>query len=183
MAKPLQSPFLHLSLTVSTSPHLLLTSAMVMLSDHCCLLVIPKIVLMHLRWNVFSRFSCRLHGIQHSALYSRTGRTNALCTLFLVTSFRSLSRKTAFRSVPKAFDACVTFLLTFASILPELVTKDHRYGNSSTAFTSPLSSTMVARSSSQHNYALTILWSVLQFPHRFMHTSWHIVQCSFLIIT
>ena len=48
--------FCTFSLTVSSSPHLLLTSAMVMRSDHCCLLEMPKMVLMHLWWNVFSRF-------------------------------------------------------------------------------------------------------------------------------
>ena len=90
----------------------------------------------HLWWNVFSHFSCRLSGIQHSAPYRRTERTHALYTLFLVDSFRSLSRKTAFLSAPKAFDACATLLLTSASIYPELSTKDPRYGNSSTASTS-----------------------------------------------
>ena len=90
----------------------------------------------HLWWNVFSHFSCRLSGIQHSAPYRRTERTHALYTLFLVDSFRSLSRKTAFLSAPKAFDACPTLLLTSASIYPELSTKDPRYGNSSTASTS-----------------------------------------------
>ena len=133
MAKPLQSPFLHLFTDSFLSPHLLLNSAMVMRSDHCCLLEMPKMILMHLWWNVFSRFSCRLSGIQHSAPYRRTERTHTLYILFLVDSFRSLSRKTAFLSAPKAFDACATFLLTSASIFPELSTKDPRYENSSTA--------------------------------------------------
>ena len=59
--------FCTFSLTVSSSPHLLLTSAMVMRSEHCCLLEMPMMVLTHLWWNVFSRFSCRLSGVQHSA--------------------------------------------------------------------------------------------------------------------
>ena len=113
-------------------------------------------VLTHLWWNVFSRFSCRLSGIQHSAPYRRIERTHTMYTLFLVDSFRSLSRKTAFLSAPKAFDACATLLLTSASIFLELSTKDPRYGNSSTASTIPPSSTIGARSSSSTSLPVTM---------------------------
>ena len=150
--------FCTFSLTVSASPHLLLTSAKVMRSDHCCLLEMPKMVLIHLWWTVFSCFSCRLSGVQHFAPYRRTERTHALYTLFLVASFRSLSRKTAFLSAPKAIDARATLLFTSASILPELSTKDPKYGNSSTASISSPSSTMGARSSSSTSLPVTCVW-------------------------
>ena len=40
--------------TSIVSPHLLLTCAIVMCWDHCCLFDIPRIILTHLWWKVFS---------------------------------------------------------------------------------------------------------------------------------
>ena len=49
------------------SPHRLLTSAMVICSDHCCLLEMPRMILTHPWWKVFSFLACFLRRIQHSA--------------------------------------------------------------------------------------------------------------------
>ena len=51
------------TLTVSASPHPRLTLAVVMCSDHYCLLEMSKMVL---SWKKFSRFPYCLSGIQHS---------------------------------------------------------------------------------------------------------------------
>ena len=65
------------SAAVSVSPHLHLTSVIVIRSAHCWLSEIPSMVLIHLWWNVFSFLICLLSGVQHSAPYNNTDMTQA----------------------------------------------------------------------------------------------------------
>ena len=47
---------------------------------------------------------CFLRGVEYSAPYSNTDKTQALYSLLLMDKLRFPSRKTAFLSAPKAYD-------------------------------------------------------------------------------
>ena len=65
-------------------------------SDHCCLLEKPRMILIHLWWNEFNFLLCLFREVQHSTPYSNTSKKQALYILFLIDKRRFLSMKTAF---------------------------------------------------------------------------------------
>ena len=70
-------PLHTLSAAVSISPHHCLISCEVMCSSHCCLLVMPSTVRMHLWWKESSFLSSLCRGVQLSDPYSSMDNTHA----------------------------------------------------------------------------------------------------------
>ena len=115
-----------LSVVNSISPNLLLTSVIVIHSDHCYsyLLEIPRIIMC----DGMSSVSCCVSPVVSSILLHTTAQAEHrhYTISFYGYRLKVLSINTAFFKAPKAFEACANRLSTSTSICPNRVTRDPR---------------------------------------------------------